>query len=383
MAALPRSRYASAMSSPPASLPAAVAEAHIAADEAGLRYVSDQMPGIHRRRRGKQFVYVDQDGHRVRDADTLARIRSLAIPPAWADVWICPHDRGHLQATGRDVRGRKQHRYHPKWRETRDSVKFSRTIAFGRALPRIRRRVARDLRRPGLGREKVLAAMVRLLETTLVRIGNEEYLKQNRSVGLSTMRDHHVRIRGGVLHFNFRGKSGKQHEIDLADPRLAKIVRRTQELPGQELFQYLDDDGARQKITSTDVNTYLRDIAGAEFSAKDFRTWSGTVLAALALREQVAFTNQKQARRNLVGAIENVAKRLGNTPAICRKCYIHPAIMESYLDGKTIELIKARADSALHTANSGLSSQEKAVLRFLKAHLRASRSPSSSARQNS
>jgi DNA topoisomerase I len=368
------------MSSPPAPPSAAVAEAQIAADEAGLRYVSDRMPGIRRQRRGQQFFYLDEDGHRVKDADTLERIRSLVIPPAWEEVWICAHARGHLQATGRDARGRKQHRYHPRWRETRDSVKFSRTIAFGRALPGIRRRVARDLRRPGLGREKVLAAMVRLLETTLVRIGNEEYLKQNRSVGLSTMRDHHVQIRGGVLHFNFRGKSGKQHEIDLADPRLAKIVRHTQELPGQDLFQYLDEDGARQKISSTDVNTYLRDIAGAEFSAKDFRTWSGTVLAAMALREQAAFTNQKQARRNLIGAIENVAKRLGNTPAICRKCYIHPAIMESYLDGKTVALIKARAESALHTPNLGLSSEEKAVLRFLKTHLRSSRSPSSSGR---
>ena len=368
------------MPSPPASPSAAVVEAQIAADEAGLRYVTDQMPGIHRQRRGKSFVYIDEDGHRVKDADTLARIRSLVIPPAWEDVWICAHGRGHLQATGRDARGRKQHRYHPKWRETRDSVKFSRTIAFGRALPRIRRRVAHDLRRPGLGREKVLAAMVRLLETTLVRIGNEEYLKQNRSVGLSTMRDRHVQIRGGVLHFNFRGKSGKQHEIDLADPRLAKIVRRTQELPGQELFQYLDDDGMRQKITSTDVNTYLRDIAGAEFSAKDFRTWSGTVLAAIALREQAEFTNQKQARRNLVDAIENVARRLGNTPAICRKCYIHPAIMDSYLDGRTVEVIEARAASALHSAKSGLSSKEKAVLRFLKNHLRTSRSASPSGR---
>jgi DNA topoisomerase-1 len=348
-------------------------EAKTAAAEAGLRYVTDQSPGITRRRVGDDFVYNDSGGRRIKDFEALARIRSLAIPPAWQDVWICSQARGHLQATGRDARGRKQHRYHPKWRETRDSVKFNRTIAFGRALPRIRRRVARDLRRPGLGREKVLAAMVRLLETTHIRIGNEEYLKQNHSVGLSTMRDRHVSIRGGVIHFNFRGKSGKQHEIDLEDARLARIVRRTQELPGQELFQYLDEHGVNQKVSSTDVNAYLREIAGAEFSAKDFRTWAGTVLAALALRELEKASTQKQVKRNLVVAIENVARRLGNTPAICRKCYIHPAIMESYLDGKTIEVLKAQAAAELRAPQSGLSVEEKAVLAFLQTHLRASR----------
>lgn len=350
--------------------PAISAEARAAADDADLIYVTDHAPGITRRRVGKGFVFLDAKGRRVADDDTLARIRSLAIPPAWREVWICPQARGHLQATGRDARGRKQHRYHPRWRETRDRAKFSRTIAFGRALPRIRRRVARDLRRPGLGREKVLATMVRLLETTLIRVGNEEYLKQNGSVGLSTMRDRHVSVRRGVIRFNFRGKSGKRHEINLADPRLAKIVRRTQELPGQELFQYLDDAETPQSISSTDVNAYLREIAGAEFSAKDFRTWAGTVIAALALRECEAFTTKKEAKRNLVGAIESVARRLGNTPAICRKCYIHPAIMDSYLDGKTIEVIRARAATALHTARSGLSSEEKAVLALLRARLR-------------
>ncbi len=347
--------------------------AQTAAYEAGLRYVIDQSPGITRRRLGSSFVYVDSTGRRIKDSETLMRIRSLAIPPAWQDVWICPQSRGHLQATGRDARGRKQHRYHPLWRETRDSAKFNRTIAFGRALPRIRRRVVRDLRRPGLGREKVLAAMVRLLETTLIRIGNEEYLKQNHSVGLSTMRDGHVSVRGAVLHFNFRGKGGKQHAIDLEDPRLARIVRRTQELPGQELFQYLDENGVNQKISSTDVNAYLREIAGAEFSAKDFRTWSGTVIAALALRELKPFNSQKQAHRNLVTAIENVARRLGNTPTICRKCYIHPAVMDSYLDGKTISVLKAQAAADLQAPQSGLSAEEKAVLAFLQIHLRASR----------
>lgn len=361
-------------------LPATGAEARAAADDADLRYVSDNVPGITRRRVGKGFVFLDAKGRRVNDTDTLARIRSLAIPPAWQEVWICPHERGHLQATGRDARGRKQHRYHPRWRETRDRAKFSRTIAFGRALPRIRRRVARDLRKPGLGREKVLAAMVRLLETTLIRVGNEEYLKQNGSVGLSTMRDRHVSVRGGVMRFTFRGKSGKRHEINLADPRLAKIVRRTQELPGQELFQYLDEEGARRSISSTDVNAYLREIAGDEFSAKDFRTWAGTVIAALALRECEVFKSQAEAKRNLVTAIENVARRLGNTPAICRKCYIHPAIMDSYLDGKTIETIKVRASTALHTAHTRLSAEERAVLAFLKARLHNAAKPAAATR---
>ncbi len=365
----PRARATSRVSPP-----AVVAEAQAVADEAGLRYVTDQSPGIRRYpSAGGGFVYRDVGGRLVKNDETLARIRSLAIPPAWVGVWICPNARGHLQATGRDARGRKQHRYHPKWRETRDSVKFNRTIAFGRALPRIRRRVARDLRRPGLGREKVLAAMVRLLETTLIRIGNEEYLKQNHSVGLSTMRDRHVSIRGGVIHFNFRGKGGKRHEIDLEDPRLARIVRRTQELPGQELFQYLDENDEQHKVSSTDLNAYLRDIAGAEFSAKDFRTWSATVLAALALRELAPSKSVKQARRNLVSAIENVARRLGNTPAICRKCYIHPAVMDSYLDGKTIQVMKARAAADLHAPHSGLSVEEKAVLAFLQSRLRANR----------
>lgn len=356
---------------PPAQsvVPAPTEEAQKAADAAGLIYVTDQSPGITRRKLGGGFVFIDSHGRRVTDPATLSRIRSLAIPPAWRDVWICPGERGHLQATGRDARGRKQHRYHPRWRETRDSAKFNRTIAFGRALPRIRSRVARDLRKPGLGREKVLAALVRLLETTLIRIGNEEYLKQNRSVGLTTMRDRHARVRGGTIHFDFQGKSGKRHAIDLEDPRLAEIVRRTQELPGQELFQYVDERGERQRISSTDVNGYLRDIAGEEFSAKDFRTWSGTVLAALALREFERFTTKKEAKKNLVAAIENVARRLGNTPAICRKCYIHPAVMESYLDGRTVELLKAKAAAALRAPQAGLSSEEKAVLGFLENHL--------------
>lgn len=349
------------------------AEAMAAAEEAGLRYVTDSAPGISREAKGEDVHYLDAHGHAVKDTPTLARIKSLVIPPAWTGVWICARANGHLQATGRDARGRKQYRYHPDWRKTRDGDKFTRTINFGRALPRIRRRVARDLKRNGLGREKVLAAMVRLLETTLIRIGNEEYLKQNNSVGLSTMRNKHVTIKGGVMHFQFRGKSGKHHEIDLDDPRLARTVRKIQELPGQDLFQYLDADGNRQKITSTDVNDYLHEIGGDEFSAKDFRTWAGTVLAAIALREFERFDSHAQAKRNLVAAIESVSKRLGNTPAICRKCYIHPVVMESYLDGKTVDLLKARAETALRTGIATLSAQEGAVLAFLELSLRAPR----------
>lgn len=353
-------------------------EAAATAKAAGLRYVNDGGPGIRRRGQGKGVRYVSAEGTLVKDAATLARIRHLAIPPAWTDVWICPSPNGHIQATGRDARGRKQYRYHPDWAAVRDGAKFERTIAFGRALPRIRRRVARDLARRRLDKQKVLAAMVRLLETTLVRIGNEEYAKQNHSFGLSTMRDRHVRIGRGTLHFNFRGKSGKRHEIDLHDPRLAEIVRRTQELPGQDLFQYENELGEPQKITSTEVNAYLREIAGEEFSAKDFRTWAGTVLAAVALRELERAETKAQTKKNLVQAVERVAERLGNTPAVCRKCYIHPVVLESYLDGVTLETVKARAARALdrdasagraHGSNGGLNEEERAVMRFLQRRL--------------
>lgn len=354
-------------------------DALAAAKEAGLRYVTDESPGITRRRVGQGVRYCGPDGKTVNDRETRARIKRLAIPPAWTEVWICPSPNGHIQATGRDVRGRKQYRYHAEWSAVRDGAKFERVIAFGQALPRIRRQVAKDLARRGLDRRKVLAAMVRLLETTLVRIGNEEYAKQNRSFGLSTMRDRHVRIGRGTLHFEFRGKSGKQHDIDLHDPRLAEIVRRTQELPGQDLFQYLDEDGEPQKIGSADVNEYLREIGGEEFSAKDFRTWAGTVLAAVALRELERFETKAQAKKNLVQAVESVAQRLGNTPAVCRKCYIHPVVMESYLDGVTLERVRAKAAEALRAGtkqgggrNGGaivLDDEERAVLTFLQRKL--------------
>ena len=341
-----------------------------AAKSAGLRYVNDNDPGITRTGTGKNIHYKDRDGRRVSDAATLARIKRLAIPPAWTDVWICPKDDGHIQATGRDARGRKQYRYHHDWRSVRDENKYERMIAFGKALPRIRRRVARDLRRRGLGREKVLATMVRLLETTLVRVGNEEYSRANGSFGLSTMRDRHVDVKRGTLRFQFKGKSGKSHDIELHDPHLAEIVRRIQDLPGQELFQFVDEQGARQDVKSDDVNNYLREIAGAEFSAKDFRTWAGTVLAAIALRQFEQFETKSQAKKNVVAAIERVAERLGNTPSVCRKCYIHPVILDSYLDGATVEFILQKTEDALSRGLSSLNGAEGAVLAFLQQRLR-------------
>lgn len=329
----------------------------------------DTSPGITREAAGTSFRYRAPDGKIVKDPPTLGRIKHLAIPPAWTEVWICPLDNGHIQATGRDVRKRKQYRYHPEWQAVRDQSKYERMIAFGRALPRIRKRVARDLAQRGLGRTKVLAAVVRLLETTLIRIGNEEYARTNHSFGLSTMRDRHVKVAHGTIHFEFRGKSGKKHEIDLHDPRLAEIVRKAQDLPGQDLFQYLDEEGTPQKITSEDVNTYLREIAGEEFSAKDFRTWSGTVLAALALQQFETFDTKAQAKKNLVRAIEHVAERLGNTPAVCKKCYIHPVILESYLDGATVEMLKEKSETVLRKDLSSLNPEEAAVLAFVQQRL--------------
>jgi len=339
------------------------------AKQAGLTYVTDGRAGITRRRAGKFFTYVDTRGRRVQDAETLGRIRALAIPPAWTAVWICPSPSGHLQAAGRDARGRKQYRYHPRWREVRDETKYARMLSFAAALPRIRARVRRDLARPGLPHRKLLAAVVRLLETTLIRVGNAEYARQNRSFGLTTMRDRHVAVSGSTLRFQFRGKSGKEHVVDVRDPRLARIVKRCQELPGQELFQYLDDGGRRQAVDSADVNAYLREIAGAEFTAKDFRTWAGTVLAALALAEIDAFTTKRQARRNVIRAVEAVARRLGNTAAICRKCYVHPAVLDAYLDGVTLDAFRRRAERVITEDASGLSRDEAVVLGMLQQRL--------------
>ncbi len=317
------------------------------AREAGLRYVNDDHPGIRRIRKGKQFRYLGPDGKPVRDAETLQRIRALAIPPAWTAVWICPLANGHLQATGYDARGRKQYRYHPRWRAVRDETKYYRMIAFAQALPAIRARVEKDLAQPGLPRTKVLATVVRLLETTLIRVGNEEYARSNGSFGLTTLRNRHVTVEGPSLQFTFRGKSGIRHSIRVDDRRLARIVQRCQDLPGQELFQYLDGDGTTYDIDSADVNAYIQEIAGQEFTAKDFRTWAGTVLAARALQEFASFDSQAQAKRNIVAAIEAVSKRLGNTKAVCRKCYVHPAVINSYLDGSLLETLRQRVESEI------------------------------------
>jgi DNA topoisomerase-1 len=302
---------------------------------AGLHHVRDERtPGIRRLGAPGRFRYVRADGRKVSRPAELARIKSLVIPPAWTNVWICPDPSGHLQATGRDARGRKQYRYHPRFRQMRDEVKYSRLPAFAQALRRIRRRTAADVRKRGLPRAKVLAAAVQLLEKTLIRIGNEEYARANGSVGLTTMHDRHATIRGAELRFEFRGKSGVAHAVALHDARLARIVKACRDLPGYELFQYVDPSGERQTICSEDVNAYLRDISGDDFTAKDFRTWAGTVLAAQALARLARYKSQTEAKRNVLRAIECVASRLGNTRAVCRKAYIHPAIFAAYMDGK-------------------------------------------------
>ncbi len=341
-----------------------------AAKAAHLRYVSDHRPGLRRVRAPKGFRYVDPAGQAITDEETIARIHKLAIPPAYEDVWICPNPNGHLQAVGRDARGRKQYRYHPRWRAVRDEAKYTKMLIFGRVLPVIRERVSHDLSRHGLPREKVLAAIVRLLETTLMRVGNEEYAKANKSFGLTTLRKtRHVKIEGGRLHFDFRGKHGIEHHIDLNDRRLAGIVRRLQDLPGQELFHFIDHEGATHPINSHDVNDYLRDISGEEITAKDFRTWAATNLAALAFHELQAFDTQAAYKKNVVHAVEAVSQMLGNTPAICRKCYIHPAIFDGYLDGSLLEALKRRADDQLAQPGSGLTAEEAAVTAFLSRRL--------------
>ncbi|MGZ3183520.1 MAG: DNA topoisomerase IB [Telluria sp.] len=341
----------------------------LAARAAGLRYVSDEQAGIRREPGRKGFRYTMPDGSEVTDEDTLARIKALAIPPAWTDVWICKSPNGHLQATGRDARGRKQYRYHARWRRVRDEVKYERMLSFGRALPLIRQEVDRALRLPGLPREKVLATIVYLLQATMMRIGNEEYARENGSFGLTTLRNRHVRIDGSEVEFRFRGKSGVFHSVKLADRRLARIIQRTRELPGQDLFQYVDDDGEPHAIGSADVNDYLRDITGEDYTAKDFRTWAGTVLAALALQEYEQVDSQAQAKKNIVRAIEHVAEKLGNTPSVCRKCYVHPAVLDAYLDGVMLEGLRARAQNELAAEVHALQPEEAAVLALLERRL--------------
>jgi DNA topoisomerase-1 len=346
-----------------------VAEAMDAAEGAGLRYVSDDRPGYTRKAKGDDFEWFDADGKSIRDEQRLLRIKRLAIPPAWTDVWVCPSPNCHLQATGRDARRRKQYLYHERWREVRDENKYDRIISFGKALPKIRRRIARDSKLPGLPRNKVLATVVQLLERTFIRIGNEEYARENKSFGLTTMKDRHVEVKGAKLRFRFRGKSGRDHEVDVTDRHIAKIISKLQDLPGQDLFQYVDEEGEIRNISSQDVNEYLREITGEDFTAKDFRTWAGTVLTAVALKAQEEFENQKQAKSNINTAIKAVSKILGNTPAICRKCYVHPAVLESYLDQKSIEGLKQMTEDALEKEEVDLRSSEAVVLKFLKSRL--------------
>ena len=343
------------------------------AKAAGLRYVSDAKPGISRKKSGVSFRYVHVDGKAVRDAETLGRIKSMAIPPAWVDVWISPVANGHLQATGRDAKGRKQSRYHPKWRETRDETKYGRMMQFGEALPEIRKQVDHDLGLAGLPRAKVLAALVLLMETTFIRVGNEEYARKNHSYGLTTMENRHAQVQGTTVRFKFKGKSGVHHEIDLKDRRLATIVKKCRDLPGYELFEYLDEEGGPRSIDSADVNDYLREITQQHFTAKDFRTWAGTVLASLMLREFEPFESNNQAKKNVVAAINEVAARLGNTPSVCRKCYVHPALLECYLSGEMIETINKRVEEeeADNKTSHALKQEELALMYLLQQRLKA------------
>jgi DNA topoisomerase-1 len=354
----------------PAELVAAAALDPVAAARAAqLRHVSDDEPGITRHKAEHGFDYRDPAGGLISDLETLRRIKALAIPPAWRDVWICPLANGHIQAVGRDARGRKQYRYHARWREARDETKFGRMLLFGRVLPRIRARVEADLGRRGLPRERVLAAIVRLMELTLFRVGNVEYSKANKSFGLTTLRHRHAVIEGDRIELSFRGKSGVRHEGCITDRRLARIVKNCRDLPGYELFQYLDENGERHTVDSADVNHYLREISGEDITAKDFRTWAGTHLAAMALQEFAPAETKTAAKSAIVRAIEQVAKHLGNTVAVCRKCYIHPAVFEGYLDGTLARVLAKRTKAYMARNIEGMSAEEAAVAAFLRLRL--------------
>ncbi len=335
----------------------------------GLRYCSDDRPGISRRRAGRGVSYRTADGRPIRDEETIARIKAIVIPPAWTDVWICPWPNGHLQATGRDARGRKQYRYHPRYRARRQGAKFERLIAFAKALPAIRDQVERDLARPGLPREKVVAAVVRLLELTLIRVGNDEYARLNRSFGLTTLRDRHAAVDGAAITFRFRGKSGQQHEVGLRDRRLAGVVRRCRDLPGQELFQYVDAAGEPQDVASDDVNTYLAAIA-PDTTAKDFRTWAGTVLAYRALRAIGRGRSEREKQLNITAAIQATADGLGNTPAVARSAYVHPAVVDAYLDGRIRAALVEAAEDTDEPPGTTDPDEERAVIALLRARLR-------------
>jgi DNA topoisomerase-1 len=349
---------------------ALIIDGQAAAKSAGLRYASDEYPGIRRRKSGTGFAYRDSEGKTIRDSAILKRIRQLAVPPAWTEVWICPSVNGHLQATGRDARGRKQYRYHADFRAMRETGKYDHVLDFAAALPRIRETVSKHMARRNLDRERVLATVVHLLETTLIRVGNVDYARQNKSYGLTTLKDPHVKIEGSELRFQFTGKSGKSWRLKVSDRRVAKIVKACQDLPGQQLFQYLDDEGNRQGVTSSDVNDYLREITGKEITAKDFRTWAGTVLAAVALQEIGEIGSAAGAKRNLRLAIESVAARLGNTVTICRKCYVHPEILNGYLAGDLLVNVRKAVDAELSDKLPGLKPEEAVVLAVLDGRLK-------------
>lgn len=331
-----------------------------------LRYVNDDTPGFSRKHHRKDFRYLDAAGNPLKDAAHLARIRSLAIPPAWTDVWICPLANGHLQATGRDAKGRKQYRYHKQWREVRDEMKYEHMVDFGLHLPMIRQKVSDDLVSPGLCREKVLATIIYLLENTLIRVGNDEYARSNKSFGLTTLRNRHVEISGSEVEFHFRGKSGVEQKVKLRDRRLARIIRRVKDIPGQELFQYVDSDGQRHSIGSADVNEYLKQITGRDYTAKDFRTWSGTLHTTMALKVLERFVTEAEAKQNVVKAIEIAASKLGNTPAICKKCYVHPLIIESYMAGAMFDMIEAPVEEG---DDKNLGCVEQYILNLLQGRL--------------
>jgi DNA topoisomerase I len=347
------------------NVPDKAAEVAAVIAEEGLRYVSDTTPGYSRKRTGKSFTFYDKDGDHITNSDVIRRIKSIGVPPAYESVWICPSSNGHIQATGLDARSRKQYRYHPKWRELRDQNKYEHIMEFAAVLPKLRRRVARDLSRDGLPREKVLATIVSLLEKTLIRVGNNEYANENKSYGLTTMRRKHVDIKGGTLRFEFTGKSGKQWKLQLTDKRIVGIVKRCAEIPGYELFKYVAADGQACTVDSSDVNAYIKEITQQDFTAKDFRTWAGTVFAALALAEYKTYDSQAEAKRNVLAAIEKVAKQLGNTPAICRKCYVHPEILSAYMSGELVKITDAKIAGRFKRQYSKLNAEEIMVLAFL------------------
>ena len=349
---------------------ASIVDPRDAAEGAGLVYVSDEEPGIRRKKAGTGFAYLHPNGGKVQDDATMERIRKLAVPPAWTDVWICAKANGHIQATGRDARGRKQYRYHPAFREIRESTKFDHMMAFAQRLPAIRAKLAEHMALKGLPREKVLATVVHLLETTLIRVGNDDYARQNKSYGLTTLQDRHVKANGSELRFHFKGKGGKEWRLQVKDRRIARIVRACQDLPGQELFQYLDENGERRDVTSSDINAYLKEITGGEITAKDFRTWHGTVMAALALQEFQSVDSKAAAKKTIKAAIERVASRLGNTPTICRKCYIHPEVFTAHTEGALTLQVKEELEGELRDDLARLTPEEAAVLALLDARLK-------------